>query len=122
MERRKTKNIALRELVNALRGFVEARDCLWSFGLTDRLFGRGNRRESLRRYDDSLRLLTVAIEELIIVSRGKSDSSDKDETQIVRLTHDELRMLLGEPFQDRRAVQRGKWLRRSPRETPRNAG
>lgn len=122
MERRETKNAALRELVDALKGFVEARDRLWSFDLADCLFYRDRRRDSLRRYDDSLRLLTAAIEGLLVVARGQGALPDKDAPHASLLSHDEFKMLLGEPSPDLRAARRGRRCRKRVKIGPRNSG
>lgn len=50
-ERRSAENAALRELVNALKDFIAARDALWSLGFFDRLFRFSRCVVMLNRYD-----------------------------------------------------------------------
>lgn len=50
-ERRSAENAALRELVNALKDFIAARDALWSLGFFDRLFRFSRCIAMLNRYD-----------------------------------------------------------------------
>lgn len=50
-ERRSAENAALRELVDALKDFIAARDALWSLGFFDRLFRFSRCVAMLNRYD-----------------------------------------------------------------------
>lgn len=50
-DRRMAENASLRELVDALKYFLAARDDIWSLGFFDRLFNTKRRREVYARYD-----------------------------------------------------------------------
>lgn len=111
MERRKTENTALRELVDALKEFVDARDRLWTLGLVDRLFRKGKCRDSIRRYDASLRQLREAIEGLMSASRAQAATPDR-ETRAALLSHEEFTMLLTQAPAPDSAAHRGSRRRR----------
>ena len=112
MERRKTENAALRELISALKVFVDARDCVWTLGAADRLFRRERCRDTLQNYDKAMGALREAIVGLMSASRGPV-ADTKAERQPALISVEEFRMLLEEPGDGRRRETRGsRWRTR----------
>lgn len=121
MERRKTENAALRELVDALKGFVDARDSLWTLGFFDRVFRKDKCRDAIRRYDGSLRHLREAIGALMLASRARAASQDEERDMALPpsgptdalISHEEFTMLLNGACAAERPTQRAsRWRRR----------
>ena len=112
MERRKTENAALRELISALKTFVDARDCVWTLSSMDRLFRRDRCRDTLRNYDRALGALREAIGGLMAASRGPLADAEAGRPPAL-ISVEEFRMLMEEAEGERRRETRGsRWRTR----------
>lgn len=64
MERRNSENKALRELVDALKEYITARDSLWTLGFFDRIFRFSRCVGMLNHYDKTRERVRTAIREV----------------------------------------------------------
>lgn len=64
MERRSAENKALRELVDALKEFIAARDSLWTLGFFDRIFRFSRCVAMLNRYDTARERVRAAVKDV----------------------------------------------------------
>ena len=98
-ERRYQENKALRELVDALREFIAARDGLWTLGFLDRVFHREKYLAVLKNYDFAGIRVRNAILKLKTVpaspKTGGSSSSNMARSPLISL--EEFEVLLGRP-------------------------
>lgn len=102
-ERRKSENAALRELIDALRDFIAARDALWSLSFFDRLFRFEKCRGVISAYDHASVQVRNSIRAVMEASKDSSGNREKVETSTPSLSGllsvDEFDLLLGRPRQ-----------------------
>lgn len=97
------ENKALRDLVDALKAFIAARDNLWSLNFFDRIFHFGKCREILHEYDASRDKVHSAILTLKEITESptlleKKDLAEKSSDAMAPVvTLEEFEMLLGKP-------------------------
>lgn len=112
-DRRKFENSALRDLVEALKKSIDARDALWALGFFDRLFRRDKCRAVFNEYDIALLAVRNAVRGVIneTVCRkeaaGKRARSAPVETEPLpplppSVTVEEFEVLLGKPGSSRK--------------------
>ena len=124
LERRKLENAALRELLNALKQFIAARDALWSLRFFDRLFRLDKCRAVFDSYDAASNAMRNAIEAVKTVTEAAADCFEESgaeeagykgsedapypapEPPLVSM--EEFELLLGKPRLAPRSPQRSK--------------
>lgn len=100
-ERRAAENAALRELVNALKEFIAARDALWTLGFFDRIFHFSRCITVLNRYDQAQERVRSALQDVRRASMPESPprrglvAEKASPSSAPRLSEEELEMLLG---------------------------
>ena len=115
-ERRADENKALRELVDALKDFIAARDALWSLGFFDRIFRFERCVGILNRYDaarNTVRNTVLAVKEATAAAREAAgteaepgDAAPRTPKPLVTL--EEFEMLLGKPAILKKRPQRAR--------------
>lgn len=112
MERRKTENAVVRELIDALKAFVDARDRVWALSAADRLFRRDRCRDTLQQYDRAMGMLRDAVGGLMAAARAQADNPEAEQS-LALISVEEFRMLMEESAGDKHRETRGsRWRTR----------
>lgn len=112
-DRRKFENTAMRDLVEALKKNIDARDALWSLGFFDRLFRRDKCRAVFNEYDVALLAVRDAVRGVIneTVCRGEATGKRTRSAPVETgpllplppsVTVEEFEVLLGKPVSSRK--------------------
>ena len=105
-ERRIDENRALRELVDALKEFIAARDALWTLGFFDRIFRFARCVGMLNRYDTARDRVRTAVKEVresagaaVPENPAKTGMQEESAPAAARslVSMEEFEMLLGKP-------------------------
>ena len=97
-ERRKSENAAMRDMVDAMKDFVAARDSLWSLGIFDRLFRFEKYRKVIDNYDNAIFAMRNAVRALTEATASSPETGEpasKPKPPLVSM--EEFEMLLGKP-------------------------
>lgn len=109
-ERRKSENTALRELVDALRTVITARDGLWSLSVMDRLFRPEKYRQTIAAYDNALQGVRSAIQAVMSASRQQPPEHNlpmlKEADPRTGISLEEFEFLLGKPGRNKKAPEK----------------
>lgn len=100
-ERRKSENTALRELIDALKKVINARDALWSLGFFDRLLRFDKCRSVFNEYDDAMLAVRNAVSGVMEASVQPEDlpapPPNPGRGRATTITMEEFEVLLGKP-------------------------
>lgn len=112
-ERRKKENTALRDLVDALKRLIDARDALWALSIVDRLFRPQKCRAVFNAYDYARELVQRAVRAVMQASAVREENPEHPlpRSREPLISMEEFNVLLGKP----------QLLRKVPRKRP-NAG
>lgn len=102
-ERRKSENTALRELIDALKKVINARDALWSLGFFDRLFRFDKCRAVFNEYDDAMLAVRNAVNGVMEASaHAEPAPPETGKHRPATITMEEFEVLLGKPRTSRK--------------------
>ena len=97
-DRRQHENTALRELVDALKTVIAARDDMWTLSVIDRFFRLDKYKKVLSDYDEAMQGVRNAIQSVVAASRpAQHENLPAKPMAKPEISLEEFEVLLGKP-------------------------